>query len=137
MRAKNQRLTLVIVAMVAVSGAVLLAMSAAKDKAAYFRSPADIAKVKPPAGEAFRLDLYWSPCCGAGRGNATYFAGIGTSATTDVTGHAHFWVKLPAVAYPSVGRLGATATRMNGDTSEMGDSTPEIVGDMVFRDDFE
>ena len=55
MKAKNQRLTLVIVAMVAVIGAVLLAMSAAKDKAAYFRSPADIAKAKPPAGEAFRL----------------------------------------------------------------------------------
>lgn len=55
MKAKNQRLTLVIVAMVAVIGAVLLAMSAAKDKAAYFRSPADIAKAKPTAGEAFRL----------------------------------------------------------------------------------
>jgi cytochrome c-type biogenesis protein CcmE len=55
MKAKNQRLTLVIVAMVAVIGAVLLAMSAAKDKAAYFRSPADIARAQPPAGEAFRL----------------------------------------------------------------------------------
>ena len=55
MKAKNQRLTLVIVAMVAVVGAVLLAMSAAEDKAAYFRSPADIAKAKPAPGEAFRL----------------------------------------------------------------------------------
>jgi cytochrome c-type biogenesis protein CcmE len=55
MKAKHQRLTLAIVAAVAVLGAVLLAMSAAADKAAYFRSPADIAKAKPPAGEAFRL----------------------------------------------------------------------------------
>ncbi len=55
MKAKNQRLILVIVALVAVIGAVLLAMSAAKDKAAYFRSPADIAKAAPAPGEAFRL----------------------------------------------------------------------------------
>jgi cytochrome c-type biogenesis protein CcmE len=55
MKAKHQRLTLAVVAVVAVLGAVLLAMSAAKDKAAYFRSPADIAKAAPPAGEAFRL----------------------------------------------------------------------------------
>jgi hypothetical protein len=89
------------------------------------------------AGEAFRLDLYWSPCCGTGRGNATYFSGIGTSGVTDGTGHTHFWVKLPAAPYPSVGRLAGTATRTNGDTSEMGDSTPEIVGEMIFRDDFE
>jgi cytochrome c-type biogenesis protein CcmE len=55
MKAKHQRLTLAVVAVVAVLGAVLLAMSAAKDKAAYFRSPADIAKAAPHAGEAFRL----------------------------------------------------------------------------------
>ncbi len=55
MKAKNQRLILVVVALVAVIGAVLLAMSAAKDKAAYFRSPADIAKAPPAQGEAFRL----------------------------------------------------------------------------------
>ncbi len=55
MKAKHQRLTLAIVAGVAVLSAVLLAMSAAADKAAYFRSPADIAKAAPPAGEAFRL----------------------------------------------------------------------------------
>jgi cytochrome c-type biogenesis protein CcmE len=55
MKAKHQRLTLAVVAVVAVMGSAVLAMSAAKDKAAYFRSPADIAKAKPPAGEAFRL----------------------------------------------------------------------------------
>ena len=89
------------------------------------------------AGEEFRLDLYWSPGGGTGRGNATYFSGVGTSGTTDVTGHAHFWVSLPAAAYPSVGRISGTATRTNGDTSEIGDGGPEIVGDMIFRDDFE
>ncbi|MEO5626288.1 MAG: right-handed parallel beta-helix repeat-containing protein [Dokdonella sp.] len=89
------------------------------------------------AGEEFRLDLYWSPCCGSGRGNATYFAGIGSSGTTDVAGHAHFWIRTPPFPYPSVGRLSATATRTNGDTSETGDAAAEIVGDMIFRDDFE
>jgi cytochrome c-type biogenesis protein CcmE len=55
MKAKHQRLTLAVVAVVAVMGSAVLAMSAAKDKAAYFRSPADLAKAKPPAGEDFRL----------------------------------------------------------------------------------
>lgn len=55
MKAKHQRLTLAVVAVVAVMGSAVLAMSAAKDKAAYFRSPADIARAKPPAGEDFRL----------------------------------------------------------------------------------
>jgi cytochrome c-type biogenesis protein CcmE len=55
MKAKHQRLTLAIVAVVAVMGSAVLAMSAAKDKAAYFRSPADIAKAPPQSGEAFRL----------------------------------------------------------------------------------
>jgi cytochrome c-type biogenesis protein CcmE len=55
MKAKHQRLTLAVVAVVAVMGSTVLAMSAAKDKAAYFRSPADLAKARPPVGEAFRL----------------------------------------------------------------------------------
>ena len=55
MKAKHQRLTLAIAAVVAVMGSAVLAMSAAKDKAAYFRSPADLAKTKPQSGEAFRL----------------------------------------------------------------------------------
>ena len=46
---------LAVVAVVAIMGSAVLAMSAAKDQAAYFRSPADIAKTAPPAGEAFRL----------------------------------------------------------------------------------
>lgn len=55
MKAKHQRLTLAIVAVVAVTGSAVLAMSAAKEQAAFFRSPADLAKETPPPGEAFRL----------------------------------------------------------------------------------
>lgn len=55
MKPKHQRLTLAVVALVAIMGSAVLAMSAAKDQASYFRSPADIAKAAPPAGEAFRL----------------------------------------------------------------------------------
>jgi cytochrome c-type biogenesis protein CcmE len=55
MKAKHQRLTLAVIAVTAVMGSAVLAMTAVKDKAAYFRSPADIAKAKPPVGEDFRL----------------------------------------------------------------------------------
>ncbi|WP_230769883.1 cytochrome c maturation protein CcmE [Sphingomonas sp. Leaf4] len=46
MRAKNQRLMLVVLAIVAVVGAVLLAMSALGEEAAFFYAPAD-AKAAP------------------------------------------------------------------------------------------
>jgi cytochrome c-type biogenesis protein CcmE len=52
---KNQRLVLVALAIVAVIGAVLLAMWGLKDRAAYFYTPADIAAGKAPAGKAMRL----------------------------------------------------------------------------------
>jgi cytochrome c-type biogenesis protein CcmE len=52
---KHQRLVLVVAALVTVGGAGLLAASALDDRAAYFYSPADIAKTKPPPGEAMRL----------------------------------------------------------------------------------
>lgn len=55
MKAKNQRLVLLVVAIVAVLGAVLLAMSALKDQAAYFYSPGDVAREGPPAGRAVRI----------------------------------------------------------------------------------
>lgn len=87
--------------------------------------------------DAFRMDLYWGPCCGvAVRGNGTYFIGRG-GGVTDAAGHAHFWVKLPAVTYPSIGEIAATATAVNGDTSEIGVYAQEIVGEMIFRDNFE
>jgi cytochrome c-type biogenesis protein CcmE len=54
-KAKNQRLVLLAVAVAAMLGAVLLAMSALKDQAAYFYSPGDVAREGPPAGRAVRI----------------------------------------------------------------------------------
>lgn len=55
MKAKHQRLTLLILAVAAVLGAVLLAMSALKDQAAYFYAPADVVRKAPPPGKAVRI----------------------------------------------------------------------------------
>jgi cytochrome c-type biogenesis protein CcmE len=54
-KAKNQRLTLLVLAIAAVLGAVLLAMSALKDQAAYFYAPGDLAREGPPIGRAVRI----------------------------------------------------------------------------------
>jgi cytochrome c-type biogenesis protein CcmE len=54
-KAKNQRLVLLVVAAAAMIGAVLLAMSALKEQAAYFYSPGDVARQAPPAGRAVRI----------------------------------------------------------------------------------
>jgi cytochrome c-type biogenesis protein CcmE len=54
-KAKNQRLALLVLAIVAVLGAVLLAMSALKDQAAYFYAPGDVARQGPPIGQAVRI----------------------------------------------------------------------------------
>ena len=54
-RPKHQRLVLVIVALVAVLGAVLLAMWGLKDRAAYFYTPADVVAGKASTGKAMRL----------------------------------------------------------------------------------
>jgi cytochrome c-type biogenesis protein CcmE len=54
-RPKHQRMVLVILAVVAVLGAVLLAMWGLKDRAAYFYTPADVAADKASAGKAMRL----------------------------------------------------------------------------------
>ncbi|HET9638893.1 MAG TPA: cytochrome c maturation protein CcmE [Allosphingosinicella sp.] len=55
MKAKNQRLTLLVLAIAAILGAVLLAMSALKDQAADFYSPGDVAREGPPVGRAVRI----------------------------------------------------------------------------------
>lgn len=55
MKPKQQRLMLGIVALVAIGGSGFLAMSAIGDRASYFYSPADIAKVGAPQGRAIRL----------------------------------------------------------------------------------
>ena len=54
-RPKHQRLVLVILALAAVLGAVLLAMWGLKDRAAYFYTPADIVAGKASVGTAMRL----------------------------------------------------------------------------------
>jgi cytochrome c-type biogenesis protein CcmE len=53
---KNQRLVLILLALAAVGGAVLLAMSALRSQAAFFYSPADvIGRGRPPADRAVRI----------------------------------------------------------------------------------
>lgn len=55
MKPKHQRLTLALLAVVALLAASLLAMSALKDKASYFYAPSDIARTPPAQGQAIRL----------------------------------------------------------------------------------
>ncbi|WP_076073269.1 cytochrome c maturation protein CcmE [Sphingomonas montana] len=55
MKAKHQRLTLAVLAIVAVVGAALLAMSALKDQAAYFYTPTDAVRDGVQPGRAVRL----------------------------------------------------------------------------------
>lgn len=55
MKAKHQRLSLAVAALVALIGSGLLAMTALKDQAAYFFAPADLASAKVKPGEAIRL----------------------------------------------------------------------------------
>lgn len=55
LKAKNQRLILALLALVAIVGAALLAMSALKDQAAYFYTPADAKRDGVEAGRAVRL----------------------------------------------------------------------------------
>lgn len=55
MKPKHQRLTLALAALGTVIGAGLLAVSALSDRAAYFYSPADLAKAKPAPDAAIRL----------------------------------------------------------------------------------
>jgi cytochrome c-type biogenesis protein CcmE len=54
-KAKHQRLTLVLLAIAAVGGASLLALSALKDQAAFFYAPGDVKKDGLPLGRAVRL----------------------------------------------------------------------------------
>lgn len=54
-KAKHQRLVLLLLAVAAVLGAVLLAMSAMKDQAAYFYAPADVVRKGLPLDRAVRI----------------------------------------------------------------------------------
>jgi cytochrome c-type biogenesis protein CcmE len=55
MKPKNQRLVLVMAALVALLAAVLLAMWGLRSQAAYFYTPADLAAGKAQDGQAIRL----------------------------------------------------------------------------------
>ncbi|VWX56558.1 cytochrome c maturation protein CcmE [Sphingorhabdus sp. 109] len=55
MKAKHQRLTLALLAVVALVGAGLLAAYALQDQASYFYTPSDIVEQKPAPGTAIRL----------------------------------------------------------------------------------
>ena len=55
MKRKNQRLTLLILAIVAVLAAVLLAMSALRGQASYFYAPGDLVGQPLPVGKAVRI----------------------------------------------------------------------------------
>jgi cytochrome c-type biogenesis protein CcmE len=52
---KHQRLVLILLALAAMIGGVLLAMSALKDQAAYFYTPAEALAAKVEPGKAIRL----------------------------------------------------------------------------------
>lgn len=55
MKAKHQRLTLVLLAVAALIGASLLAAYALQGQASYFYTPSDIVKKQPAVGQAIRL----------------------------------------------------------------------------------
>ena len=55
MKPKNQRLTLLLLAAAAILGAVLLAMSALSEQAAYFYAPGDVAGKGLPLERAVRI----------------------------------------------------------------------------------
>ncbi|KQR81304.1 cytochrome c maturation protein CcmE [Sphingomonas sp. Leaf343] len=55
MKAKHQRMTLVLLALGAVAVAAVLALSALQDQAAFFYAPSDVARSGLPLGRAVRL----------------------------------------------------------------------------------
>ena len=55
MKAKNQRLILAALAILAIAGAALLALSGLKDQAAFFYAPSDVRKDGLPLGRSVRL----------------------------------------------------------------------------------
>jgi cytochrome c-type biogenesis protein CcmE len=55
MKPKNQRLVLLVAAIVAVIGAVLLAMSGLRDRASFFYAPDDVAQKGLPLDRAVRI----------------------------------------------------------------------------------
>lgn len=87
MTAKNQRLTLVLLALAAVAGAALLALSALKDQAAFFYAPSDVATQGLPLGRAVRLGgmVASGSVARAADGVTVHFTVTDGRATTPVT----------------------------------------------------
>ncbi len=86
MRAKDQRLALAGLALLAVLGAGGLALSALKDQAAFFYAPSDVAKDGLPLGRAVRLGgmVVAGSIAHAGDGVSIRFAVTDGRATTPV-----------------------------------------------------
>ena len=55
MKAKHQRLTLALLALAAIIGAALLALSGLRDQASFFYAPSDVKRDGLPLGKAVRL----------------------------------------------------------------------------------
>lgn len=55
MKKKNQRLVLLVLALAAVAGAIVLAMSAMRDQASFFYAPADVARQGLPLARSVRV----------------------------------------------------------------------------------
>lgn len=86
-KAKNQRLTLAAVALLAIVAAALLALSALKDQAAFFYAPSDVARQGLPLGRAVRLGgmVAAGSVARAADGITVHFAVTDGRATTPVT----------------------------------------------------
>ncbi|MFW2852185.1 cytochrome c maturation protein CcmE [Sphingomonas sp. TX0543] len=87
MKAKHQRLTLALLALAAVVGAALLALSALKDQAAFFYAPSDVSAQTLPLGRAVRLGgmVQNGSIKRAGDGVTIHFVVTDGKATTPVT----------------------------------------------------
>jgi cytochrome c-type biogenesis protein CcmE len=87
MKAKNQRLTLALLALGAVVAAALLALSALKDQAAFFYAPSDVQRAGLPLGRDVRLGgmVAAGSVARAADGVTVRFAVTDGQATTPVT----------------------------------------------------
>ena len=87
MKAKHQRLTLVLLALGAIVAAGLLALSALKDQAAFFYAPSDVKRQGPPLGRAVRLGgmVAAGTVARAADGVTVHFVVTDGRATTSVT----------------------------------------------------
>ena len=81
---KHQRLVLVLLAVTALVGAAVLAMWGLSDRAAYFRTPQDIAAGRAHVGEPIRLGGMVKPGSIARQGDGVSIAFVVTDGPADV-----------------------------------------------------